>query len=749
MKQLSKEMNSRAVRKLDRFAIRITMLLAVLTGIALQSCGTAPPDEILKKAGQGAIVFVRENSVESNGNNAMKGNPNEYHPGTDLMLLSPVSATGELTNLTEQYTREGQDQERNYGHACDPEVSLDGKKIIFAMKKNRNARWHIYEMNIDGTDLEQLTDQTEGDDMDPLYLPNGQVMFLSTRPGIVDEYERRPSPLVHVADRLPDGRLTNIHQVDFNQSHDANPMVHSSGKIFYSRWEHLGNPNKFSIFVMNPDGTRTFILYGNHSPRQSGSRVFLEPRELADGGLVCSVMERNSPFEGGAIGIIDISSSDDNITFISPTTSPFNNTNQESRAVFKSPHPIFDNTADANNREKIMFSMSPHPVNDPDTEERVDYGLYVMDKNGDNLRLIHNDPAYNEVDAVPVAPREELPGGLPKVIPTDPNVVAGRANGATTGMFFDGNVYDRATNDGQMRPDPNHVNVDGTLGQAKHLRILEAVGMPISGNRRGGPMGNTNLEKQRIVGYAPIRDDGSFSVEVPAERSLHMQTLDENGMMLVNQITWVHVMPGEKRLCTGCHDSHARDKIIGDLEIQTDFSVMNKSENRQYNSGFNNAVDVSQHVAARTDTVDFFDKSNPGRTNTVQAVFDNKCVSCHGLSNPSGGLRLANNSSDLQNEDEETSVYDFLTTDNNYRTVDGDQIDYVTERGARRSPLLWAMFHRQLDGESGDYRIGSYDHSQLWVKNNGHIDVWNPANRGLLMMIEWADMGNQYSNSTD
>ena len=91
---------------------------------------------------------------------------------------------------------------------------------------------------------------------DPTYLPNGQIMFTSTRSGIVDEYERRDSPLLRVADRDANGRLVNVRQISFNQSHDTNPIVHSSGKIFYSRWEHLGNPNKFPLFVINPDGTR-------------------------------------------------------------------------------------------------------------------------------------------------------------------------------------------------------------------------------------------------------------------------------------------------------------------------------------------------------------------------------------------------------------------------------------------------------------------------------------------------------------
>jgi hypothetical protein len=443
---------------------RIVRAVGVLgPGFVLASCGSAPPDDILSRSGQSAIVFVREPSQADPGRNAMESNVNEYYPGTDLMLLSPISPQGELRNLTEQYTRAGQTDPRRYGAAVDPEVSHDGRKILFSMRKNSSEPWRLYEMNIDGSGLVQVTDQQAGHDMDPVYLPNGQIMFASTRTGIVDEYERRDSPLLHVGDRGPDGRLINVRQVSFNQSHDTNPIVHSSGKVIFSRWEHLGDPNKFPLFVMNPDGTRLFIMYGNHSPSASGSRVFLEARELSDGGLVCSVMERNSPFEGGAVAIIDISRSDDNLVWVTPQDVPFNNTNRASSALFKTPHPIIDPSAPADNREKLLVAMSPIPVNGGMGQPmQADYGIYVMDKDGGNVRLIYNDPAFNDYDAVPVVPRAEMPGGVPAVIPTDPNVAAGLASNDQFGTFFDGNVYDRATNDGQLRPDRNFVNADGS-----------------------------------------------------------------------------------------------------------------------------------------------------------------------------------------------------------------------------------------------------------------------------------------------
>ncbi len=400
--------------------------------------------------------------------------------------------------------------------------------------------------------------------------------------------------------------------------------------------------------------------------------------------------------------------------------------------------------------------MSPIPIENG-MERDVDYGLYVMDKDGNNVQLIYNDPAYNEYDPVPVMPRERIPGGVPQVIPMDPGIADGIASGATTGRFFDGNVYDRATNDGQTRPSASFVNDDGSTGQAKYLRVLEAIPLPRNGNQRGGPIGNTNFEKQRVVGYAPIRPDGSFSVEVPANKSLHMQTLDQNGMMLVNQLTWVQVMPGERRLCTGCHDSHDRDRIINDLEVLQTQEVRNRALGRVYDSGFHNAYTVASHPAARTDTVDFFDRNNPNRSNTIQAVFDRNCIACHGQTTPGGpaaGLRLEALATDKtplppnSGMDGTTTVYDSLM-EGRYRTATNNFIDHASPYGARRSPLMWVMYGRQLNNSNNaDYRQLVYDHTQLWARDQyNRIDPFLPANRDLLMMIEWMDAGAQFSNT--
>jgi hypothetical protein len=154
---------------------------------------------------------------------------------------------------------------------------------------------------------------------------------------------------------------------------------------------------------------------------------------------------------------------------------------------------------------------------------------------------------------------------------------------------------------------------------------------------------------------------------------------------------------------------------------------------------------------ARTDTVDFFDRLATTRSNTVQSVLNARCISCHANASPAGGLTLQLQSTDMtpnQVLTATTTVYDTLTGVSRYRTKTNRLVNYVTQDGARHDPLMWVMYNRQLDNASNtDFRALSYDHSQLWATDQwNRIDPFLPANRDLLTIIEWLDMGAQFSN---
>ncbi len=729
-------------------------ITSLLAGWLLVSC-LEPADQILESYGEGKIVFVKSPSVggpDMNRDVAMAANPDEFHPGTDLMLLSPISPTGKLTNLTEQWTR-SRDNQGEWGAAQDPEASFDGTKILFSMRKagprydNGHPRFTIYEMNADGSNLVQVTYPSGYDDMDPAYIDDDHIVFGSTKNQILDEYERRIVPQLFVTARGADGKFSEPRQITFNQSHDQNPFVHSSGKIYYTRWDHLGNPNKMPLFTVNPDGTGQFVLYGADETfsqgNTSGSRTFMEARELSDGGIVASIMERTSEFEGGAICIIDISKFSSPPTIITPSTSPYITTQKVSDAIFKTPYPIMDNGT-----ERILVAESSHETGGDTKNGVVNYDLFIMDKTGGTPKLVHADPNNNDYDPVVLAPRSFKP----KPFQMNPLVEKAIAGGAKTGTFFDANVYSRQS-DGQM-------NGSELAGKVKYVRVIKAIGTPAGCNMCSETMGNTQFERQQVIGYADVRADSSFSIEVPANTPMHVQTLDEDGVMLVNQLQWINVMPGEQRMCTGCHGPRDHDADITHLSVNADSTVkFDLGAVKNYLSGFNNAQKAAEHPSVRPAILNFrtlHDTSAAVAGGDIQAIFNNRCNSCHGAAVASakgGGLVLEESADTAYVNHGTTNVYEKLTDGNHYAGADGKtSLDYANSDGARRSPLAWVLFNRQLgktNNSDNVFRKPSYDHSEMWEKDStsGKINVFAPKNADLLAMIEWMDMGVQFMNS--
>ena len=247
-------------------------------------------------------------------------------PGGDLLIREKSSPSAPEHNITAKITQ-------GNGDASDPEVSYDGKKIVFALRcpmSNTSTvdgapactgRWNLWEYDMSdggptkGT-LRRLTSSTQHDDVDPAYLPAGRgVVFASNRQAksslnqalgrsyyALDEYERERVLNLHTADANGEG----IEQITFNQSHDRNPVVKQNGDIMFSRWEHVGDRNRFAVFSTKPDGTNMFVFYGAQSPGNS----FLHPREMDPSGpykgfISSSLMALSGTQEGGALMFID------------------------------------------------------------------------------------------------------------------------------------------------------------------------------------------------------------------------------------------------------------------------------------------------------------------------------------------------------------------------------------------------------------------------------------------------------------
>jgi hypothetical protein len=180
------------------------------------------------------------------------------------------------------------------GNFVGPDVSYDGKKVLFAyckfypdLNKERNkadkanvpedAFYHVYEMNADGTGLRQVT-RGKYDDFDPRYLPDGDILFISTRKGqaiqctqwfsdstrhadLPNSYVRcggdnwRPVPVFTLHAMNPEG--ANIRPLSAFENFEWTPSIANDGRLLYTRWDYIDrfNGHFFSLWSANQDGT--------------------------------------------------------------------------------------------------------------------------------------------------------------------------------------------------------------------------------------------------------------------------------------------------------------------------------------------------------------------------------------------------------------------------------------------------------------------------------------------------------------
>lgn len=293
---------------------------AALVGLVACS-GSGSSDSVIVQ-GDVPLVYVQRSS-------ALAMNPTDGTPtaaGGDLLVREKSSPSAPQHNLTAAITQ-------GVGDASDPEVSYDGKKIVFSLRcptTNTSTvngvaactgRWNIWEYDmtvggLTGGTFRRITSSTDDDDVDPAYLPGDRgFVFSSSRQTTsrvsqpsgqtyyaLDEYERERVLNLHTM--TPTG--TEIKQISFNQSHDRNPVVRPNGEIMFSRWEHVGDRNRFAVFTVKPDGTGMFVFYGAQSPGNS----FLHPRDMDPqgryaGSLTSSLMSLSGTREGGALMLVD------------------------------------------------------------------------------------------------------------------------------------------------------------------------------------------------------------------------------------------------------------------------------------------------------------------------------------------------------------------------------------------------------------------------------------------------------------
>jgi len=471
------------------------------------------------------------------------------------------------------------------GIARDPEVSFDGRKILFSMRRNKSDDYHIYEIDSDGSDLRQLTFAQGITDIDPIYLPDGDIVFSSTREPKYCMCNR------HIMANLyrmgPDG--ANIHQIGKNPLFEGHASLMPDGRILYDRWEYVDRNfgSAQGLWTANPDGTSHLAYWGNntHSPG-----AVLDARIVpATQQAVCTFSScHDRPW--GAIALIDRRLGLDGRPGVVRTWPP--------SAIDLVDRGDFDQFIKVQPKYEDPYPLSEsYFLCSRMTGRGEQMGVYLLDLAGnETLVYAEKDERLGCFDPMPLAARERPP------------VVPSRRTFERTGEFYVSDVY-RGTHMAGIK-----------RGTVKWLRMIETPEKRTwthpswNGQGQEAPAMNWHdFNNKRILGTAPVEEDGSAYFTAPADAFVYFQLLDENGMMVQSMRSGTTVQPGERQGCIGCHEGRLESAPLATTPMP---------------------------MALRRGPSKLADWYGPPRTFSylaeVQPVFDKHCASCHDFGKRTG-----------------------------------------------------------------------------------------------------------------
>jgi hypothetical protein len=462
------------------------------------------------------------------------------------------------------------------GGVRDPRVHYDGGKVLFSYRKGGTHYYDLHEINTDGSGLKQLT-SGEWDDIDPAYLPDGGIIFASTRCKRFVPCQRCQAVVLYRMDA--DGG--NILCLSANNVNEDRPAVLPDGRMVYTRWEYVDrSAQKFrDLWVMNPDGTGQMVLFGGMARPMGDYHAKCDAMPIPGTDKLVSVF---SPALGqrenaGNVMCVDVKAGPDDWSAAKQISPKLANLVWSSglghgREGFRDPYPLSND----------CFLVAQ------------DKSLLVLDASGKTEEFFKADKMVHDPRVIRSRPREP-------VIPSRIDLKK------TTGQLVLANVYHGRNMEG-VKP-----------GTIKKLLVLEDLPKPVSiPFVRGAITAGGSHTVHRILGTVPVEPDGSASFEVPPLRGLFFVALDENELAVKRMQSYTMVMPGETQGCVGCHE--ARTQTISSNDGLATRMAMKRPPSR------------IEPIAGVPEVIDY--------PRDIQPIWDRHCVSCHSAEKPEGRMIL-------------------------------------------------------------------------------------------------------------
>lgn len=435
------------------------------------------------------------------------------------------------------------------------DVSWDGRRILFAhcatdphatsWGANMDQFYHLYELSADGSGWRQLT-AGQVDDFAPRYLPDGKLLFISTRRGGFHRCGRGPCHVYTMA--TADGDGSNIRVISFHETHEWDPAVLNDGRVIYTRWDYVDRHavHYQQLWSVRPDGSDVRIFYGNNTLNPVG---VWEARPVPGSHRIMATAAAHHAMTAGSIILLDVTRGIDGLGPITRLTPDALFPESEARVerwyapvgvsvppempveqvrwpnhCYRTPYPLSEDFFLA------AYSFDPL-IGEPFANRPNMFGIYLVDRFG-NKELLYRDASIGSLWPMPLRPRPAAPA-LPSVVADDPSA---------EGTFLVQDVY------------ASWPTVSDSRDRVKALRIVQVLPKttPHANEPRVG-WANASPGKQ-VLGTVPVEADGSAYFRAPAGIPLSFQALDERGMAIQTMRSLTYLQPGEQTSCVGCHE---------------------------------------------------------------------------------------------------------------------------------------------------------------------------------------------------
>lgn len=499
-----------------------------------------------------------------------------------------------------------------------PELSYDGKTVYFSHCGSTEHRWvwsldttwNIFKLELNGQDgakrLTQLTDSAYND-FDVCELPSGRLAFVSERRGgfircFGENADLRVTTAV-LHGMKSDG--SDIYPLSFFETSEWQPSVDNNGMLIYTRWDYTDRENCLgsTYWTCAPDGRNPRSPHGNYPQPwftfwDDGSKKHGDHRfgrcDDAPSGLPMTEMQFRAipnshrsiftaaPHHGetfGSLCVLDLHQKNDfhmsQVRRLTPYT-PFPESESPGRRQYQygSPWPLSEDVFLCNRWEDLI----------------------LLDRFGNEELLcereilpIGYDPRLRLTEPIPLRPRSK-PAVIPQQTSQGEDFV-GVDSTATIGVV---NVHIADLPLPADRP-------------VKRLRVLQVIPKPNPWMDKPW-IGYATENTPRIpLGTVPVESDGSVYFEAPAGKQLIFQILDKKNRAIQTMRAVAFVHPGEKLLCTGCHES-------------PDESVENVAE-KVMPIAFGRAPSKLEPECGPVEPMNFYRRVKP--------ILETSCLPCH------------------------------------------------------------------------------------------------------------------------